>query len=157
MCRGFLAALFALSVVGCNPNGDAPPSLCVDPGFTSDQLQQIDEAIDEWNVRGGVRITERVGDLDKGDCTPVRPTDSLPEGVDGRTHLVQGEPDSEYILLSNSAGQFVRESALHEIGHLLTGAAHSADERDIMFAYPPPDDVDGGRHLTDSDLARLNQ
>jgi hypothetical protein len=153
-----LAAPLTVAVmllVGC---GAPSPKLCVDQAFTAEQFGDIASAAQEWNDRAGLGIT--VVQQDGGDgCSDVRKADYQANGGLGHTHMATGT-----IYLSTrgplagalegyDASEFpLRLTALHELGHLLTGPTHSTDPGDVMYPLP-----EGQTHLTDADVARLDR
>lgn len=149
------AATIALALAGCAPALPADPHarFCLEgfdeaPELAADVLA----AAAEWHdaTHGAVALTFVAGEC--GSATvPLRLVPELVNPDDGVRSDGVTQGDAEYIALDPGARAF-RGVALHELGHWLTGPAHSDDPRDVMYASDNPAQSE---HLTAADVARF--
>lgn len=158
--------ILALTTVSCcgmsfNPKG----TMCIGDGFSTEQAQEIITAAEEWRDRtsGEVDFDIRRGngcDVDVIAEAHLRyDDDGIALGItDPFGHWIKFNVQDTYHghdILDYS----LRETALHEIGHYLTGGQHSATRGNIMFAKGglhrnEKGEVAADRHLTDEDVSR---
>lgn len=161
-----LIPLTVLALVGCagmsfNPKG----TMCIGDGFSIEQTQDIIDAAQEWHDKtsGEVDFQIRRGNGCDVDVIPV------PHLRYGDKTLALGITDAsgkwikfnvQDVYHGNDISHYsLRETALHEMGHYLTGGNHSPNRADIMFArgilHIAQDGTVGmDRHLTEDDVSR---
>lgn len=145
-----VAVFLAFSAVGCNGHSinDRNATWCVE---SPELLAPAQAAGDEWRERSDGEVDFSFRQASHCDETP---------------RIVWGETDSDAIahMDPNETGEIAvspkipreyvhRVLFLHEMGHYLSGPAHSSDLRDIMSRNG---EINADMHLTDADVARLD-
>lgn len=161
------ALLVSVLLIGCNGMSFNPKgSMCIDPSFSPEQSEGIIAAAEEWRDKtsGEVDFQIRIG---RGCDVDVMASAHLKDD-DGGIVLGLTDPFGRWIKINvegttakgNEIWQFsIRETALHEIGHYLTGPNHSPHRVNIMFAKGPLHFNKEGeeaedRHLSADDVNR---
>lgn len=173
-----LILLLTLMLVGCAGRSFNPKAtMCVDPAFSSDDYEAFLDAGQEWHdkTNGEVDFRFRSGEGCEVDLKPVArlryDDNAVALGItDTWFQWIQFDVNDSWV---TSSGRTItsdyyplRETALHEFGHYLTGGRHSPSKPDTMYAKGQPikswDNEKGEatyrepRHLTEADLARWN-
>lgn len=139
-----------LATAACGPAiGDPDAAMCpID--LEPEQISAFWEAMEEWNEKSEGRVTLHPGC--GGGAVEVRGIRGLMTDKYGEWQRANGVTDvySSIIKLEveRTPEQF-RRTALHEIGHWLTGDEHSDNEHTVMYKTNKQD------HLTALDIARL--
>lgn len=111
-------------------------------------LDAASAAVTEWNDAGTHMALHLSSDCDGADV-------SMRVGDPGGSNNGKLSSDGELVVSPKALEpELLRLTILHELGHYLTGGAHSANDADVMAAT----DAGGteGRHLTEADKARLD-
>lgn len=159
--------LIPLLLLGCNGMSFNPKgTMCIGSGFSPEQTQEIIAAAQEWHdqTSGEVDFQIRIGNGCDVDVIPVphlRYDDStIALGItDASGRWIKFNVQDVYH--GNDISHYsLREVALHEMGHYLTGGNHSPYREDIMYAkgllHVSQDGktVRADRHLTEGDVSR---
>ena len=147
-----LRALFFLAVffAGCNYRAEPNSELYLN-GFSADEEAEIYAAVSEWNEKAGTELV--IVGRQTGGTIPVLYEGERNGGEMGKTRLgavlkvhLWAYPEWSALRLPK-----MRQSALHELGHLLSGAEeHSDDAADVMHWEPTAE------HLTPRDVAYIH-
>lgn len=164
--RFLLILLVAFATVGCYGLSFNPKAtMCIEPGFSDEQSESIIDAAREWHDKtsGEVDLQVRSGNGCEVELKPVShlryDNDEVALGItDSRFDWIKFNVEDSFHG-RNITHYSLRETALHEIGHYLTGGQHSPHREDIMYAKGRLHIADDGtvgedRHLTDNDVAR---
>lgn len=143
-----LRALVFLCVLlsGCTYKADADASLYLS-GFSPDEESEIYGAVDEWNEAAGTALV--IVDGGTPGAIPVIFEGIRNGGEMGKTRLGAVLKVHLWTFEKPSPNRLwkLRQCALHELGHLLSGAEeHSGDADAVMFWEPT------AQHLTPSDV-----
>jgi hypothetical protein len=162
MMNKYLIILLCLFSFACSgPYGNPNGVVCVHSGFTPEHNKSIFDAANEWyeKTNGDVNLRlDNTGDYED-DCDLQIKAIPGPETV-GSFHWDIGHTyNYTTIVLEDSVPAEYEELvpnwfyaiALHELGHYLTGPAHSTNSEDIMYKTQQPTVF----HLTEDDVNRF--
>lgn len=132
------AAVFGL--LGCAASIDpTAPVLLVPEGFTSAELDQVQDAAEDWNMHFGTQIAvDRTGHGRAAQRVPVYFSRFACAYVTGLTQRVDGTEVAVCDRRPDDLTMVMR----HELGHVLNIGTHARDERAVMahgWCFAPED------------------